>query len=89
MTLGQRFKVFLNPMFIAMIIGIGIGLSGIVVPGWIGMMLNSASDCMSPVVMPLRLNTIVIPSAYGRTLPRQPPIPPRSCWECRICRWIC
>ena len=51
MTLAQRCKAFLNPMFIAMIVGMVIGLSGIAVPSWIGTMLNSASDCMSPVAM--------------------------------------
>ncbi len=51
MTLAQRCRSFFNPMFIAMIVGMVIGLSGIAVPGWIGTMLNSAADCMSPVAM--------------------------------------
>ncbi len=51
LTFAQRCKSFLNPMFIAMIVGMVIGLSGRSVPGWIGTMLNSASDCMSPVAM--------------------------------------
>lgn len=51
LTLAQRCKSFLNPMFIAMIVGMIIGLAGIPVPGWLGTMLNSASNCMSPVAM--------------------------------------
>ncbi len=51
MTVGQRLKSFWNPMFIAMVIGMIIGLSGLQVPAWIGTTLNSASNCMSPVAM--------------------------------------
>lgn len=51
MTVGQRLKSFWNPMFIAMVFGMIIGLSGVHVPAWIGTTLNSASNCMSPVAM--------------------------------------
>ena len=51
MTFAQRCKSFWNPMFIAMVIGMIIGLSGVAVPGWISATLNSASGCMSPVAM--------------------------------------
>lgn len=51
LTLPQRMKAFLNPMFIAMIIGMIIGIAGIPMPGWVNTTLESASNCMSPVAM--------------------------------------
>ena len=44
-------KNFLNPMFIAMFIGIMIGLIGIKLPTFISASVGALSDCMSPVAM--------------------------------------
>lgn len=48
---GKRMKAFLNPMFIAMVVGMLIGLSGLTLPGFISGAVSSAADCMSPVAM--------------------------------------
>ncbi len=66
MNLAQRLKGFWNPMFIAMVAGMIIGLSGITVPGWISTMLNSASACMSPVAMLLTGITVAF-TDLGKT----------------------
>lgn len=50
-TLKQRLKAFANPMFIAMVIGIIIGLAGISLPEWTNSVLSSSSACMSPIAM--------------------------------------
>lgn len=50
-TIGQRLKSFLNPMFIAMIVGMAIGLIGLQLPGWITDTLTAAKGCMSPLAM--------------------------------------
>lgn len=50
-TFRQRLKAFVNPMFIAMIIGMAIGLSGLALPGWVNNTLNAAKGCMSPLAM--------------------------------------
>ncbi|MBE7062680.1 MAG: AEC family transporter [Clostridia bacterium] len=50
-TLARRLKAFVNPMFIAMILGMLIGLSGIKLPGFVSGAVSSAADCMSPVAM--------------------------------------
>ena len=50
-TLKQRLKAFANPMFIAMVIGIIIGLAGISLPEWTNPVLSSSSACMSPIAM--------------------------------------
>lgn len=49
----SRIKAFLNPMFIAMIIGAVIGLCGIgnYIPKGVTSAIKSAGDCMSPVAM--------------------------------------
>lgn len=51
LSFAQRLKAFLNPMFIAMIVGMVVGLTALPVPGWVGTALNSAANCMSPVAM--------------------------------------
>lgn len=47
----ERLKAFLNPMFVAMIIGIIIGIFKIPIPVFFTSLVKSASDCMSPVAM--------------------------------------
>lgn len=50
-TLSAKLKKFLNPMFIAMIIGMIIGLSGLKLPVWITSVIEVSGNCMSPVAM--------------------------------------
>ena len=50
-SLGQKMKSFVNPMFIAMIIGMIIGISGLKLPGWTTSVISTAGDCMSPIAM--------------------------------------
>ena len=44
-------KAFANPMLIAMLIGMIIGLTGIRLPQWTSNMVSSLGTCMSPVAM--------------------------------------
>ena len=44
-------KVFLTPMFISLVIGVTIGLSGIQLPSFIAGALSAAGSCMSPCSM--------------------------------------
>lgn len=52
-TLKSRFKAFMNPMFVAMIIGMIIGLSGFKFSegNWFSSVVTTAGDCMSPIAM--------------------------------------
>ena len=50
-TLLQRAKAFLNPMFIAMLIGMVIGLTGLSLPKWLYSAVSTLGSCMSPVAM--------------------------------------
>ncbi len=50
-TLKDRLKPFVNPMFVAMLIGIVIGLLQIPMPSFLISVLDSSSACMSPVAM--------------------------------------
>lgn len=50
-TVGQRLKAFVNPMFIAMIIGMAVGLSGIKLPSFLTTVISVSGDCMSPIAM--------------------------------------
>lgn len=50
-TLTDRLKPFVNPMFVAMLIGIVIGLLKIPMPSFLISVLDSSSACMSPVAM--------------------------------------
>ena len=52
-TLGDRFKAFLNPMFICMFIGLFLGLTGwnAFLPVSIVSVIDVAGSCMSPVAM--------------------------------------
>ncbi len=47
----SRFKAFVNPMFICMVIGMIIGISGITLPKWTLSLINASGNCMSPVAM--------------------------------------
>lgn len=50
-TVAGRLRAFVNPMFIALVTGILIGILKIELPDFIMKVLNAASDCMSPVAM--------------------------------------
>ena len=54
----QRLKNFVNPMFICMLLGIGVGLLQIPVPQFIGSAVTTAGNCMSPIAMLLTGMTI-------------------------------
>ena len=57
-TLKSRLKAFANPMFVAMLIGIVIGLSGIRLPSFLTQVLDVTGGCMSPVAMLLTGMTV-------------------------------
>ncbi len=50
-TTKEKLKNFLNPMFVAMIIGMIIGITGLKLPLWITSVVTTAGNCMSPVAM--------------------------------------
>ncbi len=50
-TFKESLKSFVNPMFIAMLIGIVIGLLNISLPQWIVSIIDVSGDCMSPIAM--------------------------------------
>ncbi len=50
-TFTESMKSFVNPMFIAMLIGMVIGLSNIHLPEWTISLINVSGDCMSPIAM--------------------------------------
>lgn len=50
-TFKESLKSFFNPMFIAMLIGIIIGLFKIPVPHFLKSVIDVSGDCMSPVAM--------------------------------------
>lgn len=50
-TLRESMKSFVNPMFIAMLIGMIIGLLHIPLPRWIVSIIDVSGDCMSPIAM--------------------------------------
>ena len=50
-TMKERAMNFVNPMFIAMIIGMILGLSGVQLPSWLLDVINTSGNCMSPVAM--------------------------------------
>lgn len=47
----ERMKSFLNPMFIAMIIGMVLGLLNFRLPAWLSSVVTVMGDCMSPIAM--------------------------------------
>lgn len=50
-TFTESLKFFVNPMFIAMLIGMVIGLLNIRLPKWTMSLINVSGDCMSPIAM--------------------------------------
>lgn len=50
-TFAQSIKSFVNPMFIAMLIGMVIGLLNVTVPKSVMSLINVSGDCMSPIAM--------------------------------------
>ena len=50
-TFTESLKSFVNPMFIAMLIGMVIGIFGIRLPGWTMSLIKVSGDCMSPIAM--------------------------------------
>ncbi|MBE6556062.1 MAG: hypothetical protein E7663_07565 [Ruminococcaceae bacterium] len=50
-SLKDRLRSFLNPMFIAMLIGMIIGLTKMPLPGFLVSVVDTCSLCMSPVAM--------------------------------------
>jgi len=59
-TIKTRLKSFANPMFVAMVIGVAIGLSGIQLPNFLSTAVNVTGSCMSPIAMMLTGITIAI-----------------------------
>lgn len=62
-----RLKSLLNPMFIAMLIGMVIGISGLQLPKWATSFISVSGDCMSPIAMLLTgmvVATISIKKAF-------------------------
>ena len=57
-TVKSRLKAFANPMFAAMIVGIGIGLCNIQLPDFLNEVVTVTGNCMSPVAMLLTGITI-------------------------------
>ena len=60
-TIKENLKSFINPMFIAMVVGMIIGLSGISLPKWTVSIIDISGDCMSPIAM---LLTGVVVASY-------------------------
>lgn len=54
----QRLKSFANPMFIGMIVGMIIGVSGVKVPAFADNLVTSLGNCMSPIAMLLSGMTV-------------------------------
>lgn len=57
-TVKSRLKAFANPMFVAMIVGIVLGLCDIPMPTFVTKVIGITGDCMSPVAMLLTGITI-------------------------------
>lgn len=57
-TLMAKIRPFLNPMFIAMIVGIILGLIGFKIPLFLDNTVNTLGSCMSPIAMLLTGMTI-------------------------------
>ncbi len=52
-TFGQRLKAFVNPMFIAMLVGMILGITGLgaKLPSSVNSVISVSASCMSPVAM--------------------------------------
>ena len=57
-TLKDKLRAFVNPMFIGMLIGIVLGLSGLKLPSFLVNVTTTLGNCMSPVAMLLTGMTI-------------------------------
>lgn len=57
-SLGAKLRNLLNPMFICMVAGMAIGLSGLSMPSFVNSLVTQAGNCMSPVAMLLTGMTI-------------------------------
>ncbi len=57
-TIGARLRSFINPMFIAMIIGMIIGILNIPLPSSVSSVISVSASCMSPIAMLLTGFTI-------------------------------
>ena len=57
-TIKSRLKAFANPMFVAMILGMVLGLCNIPIPKFASEVVNITGDCMSPMAMLLTGVTI-------------------------------
>ena len=57
-ALKQRLKSFVNPMFVGMLIGMAIGLTGFKLPEGVVSAIDGAGACMSPLAMILTGMTI-------------------------------
>ena len=50
-SLSEKLRNFANPMFVAMLIGMIIGLTKISLPGWLTSAVDVSGSCMSPIAM--------------------------------------
>ena len=50
-SVASRLKAFVNPMFVCMIIGMIIGITGLDLPSSVDSVISVSADCMSPVAM--------------------------------------
>lgn len=50
-NLKDRLHSFFNPMFISMLVGMFVGLSGLMQPIWFTSAISSCAGCMSPIAM--------------------------------------
>lgn len=57
-TWKDKLRAFINPMFIGMLVGIAIGLSGLKLPSFLANATTTLGDCMSPIAMLLTGMTI-------------------------------
>lgn len=57
-TLKDKLRAFVNPMFIGMLIGMVLGLSGLKLPAFLINATTTLGDCMSPIAMLLTGMTI-------------------------------
>ena len=57
-TWKDKLRAFINPMFIGMLVGIAIGLSGLKLPSFLANATTTVGDCMSPIAMLLTGMTI-------------------------------
>lgn len=60
-------KTFMNPMFMAMLIGMFIGLTNLKLPSWMTSLISASKECMSPVAM-LLTGMVVSTISLSQTL---------------------